>query len=92
MSNSPNSNKKKLQKKFPKKAKLIADGGFFKIIPIKEFLPKINMMTLRRIGLNFPEISYEDTWKFELQFHFERVYKGYAEYRQYDAVRVLSKD
>ena len=53
-------------KKFPKKAKLIADGGFYKIIKIDEFVTKI----------------YYPSHKETIEFMFSQVKGGYAEYNQ----------
>ena len=74
---------------FPKKAKLISDGGFYIILPIKEFVQQIHYPILRRIQVNQPELDYSEMWKFNLKFNFYRVYRGYAEYKQYDAVKII---
>ena len=73
---------------FPKKAKLIADGGFYRIEKIDSFVLKINTYVMRRISISTPELDYSELWKFHLTFSFDRVYKGYAEYRQIDCIKV----
>jgi hypothetical protein len=75
-------------KKFPNKAKLITDGGFYKIIPIDRQDMKITIPTMRKIKINTPDIDFTDTFNFVLKFAFRRVYKGYAEYVQYDLIKI----
>ncbi len=74
--------------KIPKRAKLIADGGFYKFVPLKKLLAKINVPAMRRIKLNEAAIEYEETWYFTLVFSLSRVLKGYVEYKQTDAIKV----
>jgi hypothetical protein len=76
------------KKMFPKKAKLITDGGFYRIIKIDGFSAKITVPMMRKISLNTPETDWSDIWKFNLIFVFNKVRKGYAEYIQIDCIKV----
>lgn len=76
--------------KQPKKAKLITDGGFYKIIPHKEFVLKYHVPLMKRIRFASPEtgdINMDLT--LDIEFGFERIYKGYAEYRQIGVVSIV---
>lgn len=75
-------------KKFPKKAKLIADGDFYTIIKLDKFLSQIHYPIMRKVQINTPELDLSETMHFMLSFNFLRVYKGYAEYRQVDAIKI----
>lgn len=79
-------------KKFPKKAKLISNGGLYRIIDIKEFRPRINFPIFRNITISDPEIYIEKEMKYLLKFCFDRVRGKYAEYTQIDFVEVGAKD
>lgn len=70
------------------KAKLIADGGFYQIIMIDKIVPKIDLPVMRKIKINTPEIDFSDIFIFSLKFAYRCTRKGYAEYYQYDAVRI----
>lgn len=72
----------------PKRAKLIADGGFYQFVPLKELVVKMHVPVMRRIRLNEPSIDLDVTWRFDLVFSLSRVTKSYAEYRQVDSIRV----
>jgi len=74
--------------KFPKKAKLIADGGFYKIEKIDKFVTRINMIVARRIRISEPSLDYDGTWHFDLEFVFDGIKNGYAEYRQVHSIRI----
>lgn len=83
--------KKKIKKvKFPKKAKLIADGGFYQILPINNFTQRMILPIMRRIIINEPSIDHTELFRFDLEFDFRRIYKGYAEYRQVNCIRILN--
>lgn len=83
-------NMSKKKNKFPKKAKLITDGGFYKIIKIKDFVHTINVPLLKRVTLATPETNVLDlAINFSVTFHFSKVYRGYAEYRQADIVSTI---
>lgn len=83
-----NSRKKFLKKKFPKKAKLISEGGFYRIVPIDSFNTFIHVPILRRVTIASVEIDYSEELHFDLEFGFQRVFGGYAEYRQINCVRI----
>jgi len=74
------------RKKFPKKAKLITDGGFYKIVKLDKPVLKIHFPLFQRFQITAPEINYSALMSFEAIFSFERVYRGYAEYRQVDVI------
>lgn len=78
--------KKKTPK--PKRAKLIADGGFYQFVPLKELVARLQVPVMRRIKLNEPSISYETVWNFMLVFNLMRVTKSYAEYKQVDCLKI----
>jgi hypothetical protein len=80
-----------MKKKIPKRAKLIAAGGFYRFIPLESLVAQINVPVLRKISLTEPSIDYTETWHFTLVFSLQRVLKGYAEYRQVDCIKVESK-
>lgn len=84
--------KKLTTKKFPKKAKLITDGGFYKIINIEARRPKICFPLMKNITLVSPETNVFDmSINFIVEFIFTRVYKGYAEYNQYNVTTSVAK-
>ena len=76
------------KKKFPKKAKLISSGGFYIIIPLKQFVAKLDIPIIRKIKINQPELDHIESLYFSLEFIFERVYRGYAEYRQVNEIKL----
>ena len=78
-----------MKKKFPKKAKLITFGGFYKIIKIQKFNAVIKQPFTTKVELTLAELSFDDLIIHDLIFHFYRVHGGYAEYRQYDFVRIV---
>jgi len=70
-------------KKFPKKFKLITDGGFYKIIKMKRFVPRIWIPVSKKITYSSPLVyQLEKDCNITFEFVFDRVYKGYAEYKQ----------
>lgn len=79
-----------MSKKLPKKAKLMSDGGFYRFIPLTEFVRVINVPIIRKVALTEVGIDYSEKWHFNLVFSLERVLKGYAEYRQVDCIKVDS--
>jgi len=82
--------KKEIKKKFPKKAKLITDGGFYRIIKIDGFVPKYTYPLLKKISLCTPETNVTDMMiSFTCEFSFSRVFGGYAEYRQYNVTSIV---
>ena len=72
----------------PKRAKLVASGGFYKFIPLDNLVAKLQFPVMRRIKLNEPAIDYDATWHFSLVFGLSRVTKTYAEYHQIDVIKV----
>ena len=78
-------NKKKL---FPKKAKLISEGGLYRIISIERFIPIIQLPIIRTLMISIPEFYYEEPMKFLLKFQFDKVVGNYAEYRQFDFIKL----
>ena len=76
------------KKKFPKKAKLISDGGLYRVIEIKQFSQVINFPIMRQLLISTPEIFLEEEIKFLLKFRFVRVHRGYAEYGQFDFIKL----
>ena len=72
--------------KFPKKAKLITDGGFYQIIKIERFVPRMRIPLFQRLMVTPPEINMAVTISFEAVFDFWKVRGGYAEYRQVDVI------
>lgn len=73
--------------KFPRKAKLISNG-FYKIISVKEYTPRIFLPILKEIKINTINLEENINFSRELVFQFDRVFRGYAEYRQIDVVKV----
>ena len=79
--------KKIKQKPFPKKAKLITDGGFYRIIKVGDFRPRIDIPLLKKIRLATPEtLDIDLELSIVIEFVFSRVFGGYAEYRQMNVV------
>ena len=66
----------------------MSDGGLYRIIPIKDFSAVINLPITRRLTFSIPEMFYEEEMKFLLKFQFDRVYRGYAEYKQFDFIKI----
>lgn len=84
------SKKIKNEKAFHKKAKLITDGGFYRIIKIDMFVPKYTYPLLKRITLSTPETNIVDlNVSFTCEFSFSRIYRGYAEYKQYNVTSIV---
>jgi hypothetical protein len=76
--------------RFPKRAKLITDGGFYQIINIKGFIPQISIPLLKRISLASPETGVIDlSVDFTVSFGFERATKKLAIYRQNGVVNIV---
>lgn len=85
--------KKKTKIKFPKKAKLIMQSGFYKIIPIKEFVMRISLPLQQRVEIT-PDVMlnaqiFFNSW--EMEFGFTRVYRGYAEYSHIQNTKVTTE-
>lgn len=73
-----------------KKAKLITDGGFYKIIPIKEISLRINIPLVRTLRVATPELnSWEYNIHFECIFQFCGMKGGYAIYKQINVTSVI---
>lgn len=73
--------------KFPKKAKLISNSGFYKIIDIdSKFRPpaEIRLPIMRKFEINDPVINYMVPITVHLDFCLVAIKKGYAEYKQVD--------
>ena len=81
---------KQTKKVFPKKAKLISDGGLYRIIKLDKPVLRIDFPITRRVEVNQPDLYFVETWKFLLKFEFMGVKGGYAEFRQYETVRITS--
>lgn len=77
-----------MKKTLPKKAKLISAGGFYRIVPMNEFTQKFNLPITRRIRINQPDLDWKELFHFNLEFVFERIYKGYLEYRQVNEIKI----
>lgn len=77
-----------MKRTIPKRAKLVAGGGFYQFIPLKELLSRIQVPITRRISLSEASIDYSEIWHFTLVFALERVLKSYAEYKQIDCIKV----
>ena len=76
--------------KFPKRAKLITDGGFSKIINIPSFVPTITVPLIKRIQLASPETDVTDlSIHFDVSFEFDRALKNIAIYKQIDVVSIV---
>lgn len=80
-----------MKKKFPKKAKLITFGGFYKIISLPKFLARINHPMMTKLTVNSVEFTMADTIVHNIKFDFWGVRGGYAEYHQVDFVRIEHK-
>jgi hypothetical protein len=79
-----------MKKDFPKKAKLITDGGFYQIINIEEFTPTIRVPLVKRVSLATPETGVLDIDAvFSCEFTFERATKRYAIYQQTNVTNVI---
>ena len=87
-----NTKRAKRKKVFPKKAKLISDGGFYKIVPIKDFAAVIHVTVMRKITISTSLIFHDESMKFNLKFYLDRIKGGYAEYRQIDCIKLSEKD
>jgi len=80
-----------MKKAFPKKAKLICYGGFYKIIEIEKFTPRINHPFITKLKIITAAFTLDDLYAHQLEFNFYRVYRGYAEYNQVDFVTIENK-
>lgn len=78
-----------MKKKFPKKAKLITDGGFYRIIKLDRPVLRIAIPLMTKIQITQPEINTQVSLSFQAEFSFERVCGGYAEFRQVDVIQKL---
>ena len=79
-----------MKEKIPKKAKLITDGGFYKIIPNQQFSPTIHIPLLKKIRVASPETGdINMAMTLDITFMFEKNYKGYAQYRQMGVVSIV---
>ena len=75
--------------KFPKKAKLITFNGFYKIIKLEKAVNIINFPIQNKIeivSMEFQTMQYP--FSVDLVFEFEKVYKGYAQFRQTNFVKI----
>lgn len=76
----------------PKKAKLITNGGFYKIVNIEQIDYKIKMPYTTRLTLNSSELyGYPICITHDLVFELFKVNKNMAVYRQTDCVLVGAK-
>jgi len=79
------------KKTIPKKAKLITNGGFSKIIDIKELNMKIHIPLGMKVQATSPELyGIPVVLSYTATFELERVTKLYAFYRQIDAVVIIN--
>lgn len=81
----------KTQTSYPKKAKLITDGGYYKIIPLPAFMPKINMPMRKKVQIGTPETNVLDcTFTMDIQFYYTHTEgKRYCVYKQYNVVSLV---
>jgi hypothetical protein len=78
------------EQKFPKKSKLITDGGFYMIIKNDGFVPRIHIPLIKKIRVCSPETGdINMPLTLDIVFYFSRVYRGYAEYKQEDVVSII---
>jgi hypothetical protein len=75
------------KKKFPKKAKLVTDGGFYKFIKLDKPVIRIHLPLFQRIHISTPEINLDIPMTFEAEFSLEKVYKNYALYKQVNVIQ-----
>ena len=74
---------------FPKKAKLITQLGFTKIIKLPKYQPVIYIPLLKKISVSSIETGLIDiNANFEVRFAFDCVRKGFAEYLADDVVKI----
>lgn len=84
--------KKKIKTQKVKKAKLITDGGFYKIIPLEDFKLKIDYPLFKKVTFASPETNIFDmNVEFFVEFSFRRIHKGYAEYEQFNVTTSVAK-
>lgn len=82
---------KKIEK-FPKKAKLITDGGFYKIIDIDGFKPVLTFPLTKRVTIASPETNIFDSFfAFDVEFKFMGVKGGMAIYQQFNVTTSVAK-
>lgn len=73
----------------PKKAKLISNGGFQKIIDIKKVDFRINIPLGLKVTATSPELyGIPIVLSYTAKFELEKVTKCYAVYRQYDVIQI----
>lgn len=78
-------------KEFPKRAKLITDGGFYKIIDIKEFKPVLVFPLHKKVTVVSPETNVLDSFfHFTVEFKFMGVKGGMAIYQQFNVTTSTS--
>ena len=76
--------------KFPKRAKLITDGGFSKIINIDEFTSTIHIPMIKNFTISSPETNIVDlSINFDIEFQFERATKTLAFYEQSNIINII---
>lgn len=76
------------KKKFPKKAKLITFGGFSKMVKIDKPVMRIAVPLFVPFVVTDPMVMMETTIHYEAEFVLEKVYKGYAPYKQTGVVKL----
>ena len=75
--------------KIPNKAKLITDGGFYKIVENPKKM-KYSVTLIKEITIASPETNVHNlSMTFSCDFYFKRNYRGYAEYHQYGSVNII---
>ena len=73
--------------KIPKKAKLITDGGFYKIVDLPNWVLRINIPIAYKMMLVSPETSeFNFSLNFQVEFQFEKHDKKYAYYKQINVI------
>lgn len=75
--------------KFPKRAKLITNNGFYRFIKIDGYQEKIKIPLMKRIDFFSPEIDEVDiTLLIDVDFVLEKVTETMAIYREYGYVKI----
>ncbi len=83
----------KKKNKIPKKIKLIAECGFYKIIPAPEdFTNTIKIVLYRPYTIQSPLVGIQETSSvYSIEFRFTGVKGGYFIFRKSDVVEVRKK-
>lgn len=76
-----------MKDKFPKKAKLITNAGFYRIVDLPSRVSSIHFPVLKRFTIQIADNLFDESMHFEMVFRFDKIKGGYAEYRQSDFIR-----